>query len=398
MKLVIHDLTPEEWAKVAAEYGDCTVVSDNGTIRPCVGCFGCWAKDPGRCVLKDGYENMGVLVHRADEVVVISRYAYGAVSGFVKNVFDRCLAYVLPQFEGIGGETHHKKRYAEDKPFTFVFYGRTFTQAEKAAAFRYVTAVCTNFRAYVKNVIFREGEPLPAASTQGESATSAASVNGGATDSACGETQPGGKVLLLNGSWRKGNSAVFAGKLAERLKAESETVRLCDYLKDPAALCPVVESARAIVLCVPLYVDGLPGQVVRWMETMEREYRGGRKDVYLLANMGLYESGQLVNLFEAVREWCEAMGFSYRGGLGISAGELLGTLMANTPFGVGPTRTAARGIVRLAEVIDGGGTTEDIFAEPWMFPRSLYIAIANTNWNRLARQNGIKPAELYRRL
>ncbi len=379
MKLVIHDLTTEEWEKIVAEYGDCTVVSDNRTIRPCVGCFCCWAKDPGRCVLKDGYENMGVLVHRADEVVVISRYAYGAVSGFVKNVFDRCLAYVLPQFEVIGGETHHKKRYEEDKPFTFVFYGRAFTQAEKAAAFRYVTAVCTNFRAYVKSVVFREGEPLPKASTREE-------------------TQTGGKVLLLNGSWRKGNSVVFAGKLAERLKAESETVRLCDHLRDFAALCPVVDSARAIVLCVPLYVDGLPGQVVRWMETMEREYRGGRKDVYLLANMGLYESCQLVNLFEAVRQWCGAMGFSYRGGLGISAGELLGTLMANTPFGAGPTKTAARGIMRLAEAIDGGETIEDIFAEPWMFPRVLYIAIANTNWNCLAKRNGIEPADLYRRL
>ena len=54
------------------------------------------------------------------EVVVISKYTYGGFSGSVKGVFDRCLGYVLPQFEITKGETHHKKRFDEDKPFTFI--------------------------------------------------------------------------------------------------------------------------------------------------------------------------------------------------------------------------------------------------------------------------------------
>ena len=88
--------------------------------------FCCWRKTPGECVIKDGYENMGALIHHADEVVVISKYTYGGFSSFVKNAFDRCIAYVLPQFEVIKGETHHKRRYDEDKAFTFIFYGFSF--------------------------------------------------------------------------------------------------------------------------------------------------------------------------------------------------------------------------------------------------------------------------------
>jgi multimeric flavodoxin WrbA len=381
MKLVIHDLTTEEWEKTAADFGDCTVVSDDGSIRPCVGCFSCWTKDPGRCVIKDGYENMGSLIHHADEVVVISRYTYGGFSGFVKNVFDRSLGYVLPQLETAGSETHHQKRYDETKPFSFIFYGHDLSQEEKAAAFRYVTAVCTNIRGYVKEVVFREDGNLPAAWVRTEGGSS-------------------GKILLLNGSMRtaSGNSAILAKKLAAQLKTESETALLRDYLNDMTGLFPAVESAKALVLCMPLYVDGLPSQVVRFFERMQREYRGSRKNVYVLANMGLYESRQLVNLFDAVRQWCGAMDFAYCGGLGIGAGEVIGTLMAQSPTGFGVTRETLKGIASLAEVIDAGGRTEEIYAGPSLFPRSAYLAIANASWSRTAKKNGLDPKELYRKL
>ena len=42
--------------------------------------------------------------------------------------------------------------------------------------------------------------------------------------------------------------------------------------------------------------------------------------------------------------------------------------------------------------------TYDIYAEPKGFPKWLFIQIANTNWNRTARKNGIDPKELYRQL
>ncbi|MCR4805949.1 MAG: NAD(P)H-dependent oxidoreductase [Clostridia bacterium] len=381
MKLVIHDLTNEEWKKAAPAYEPCTVVSDNGAIRPCTGCFGCWTRDPGHCVVMDGYENMGELITHADEVVIISRYTYGGFSGFVKNVFDRCLGYVLPQFELVSGESHHKRRSAQAKPFSFIFYGGPFSAEEKAAAFRYVTAVCTNIRGFVKSLTFRDGGTLPPAQIAGEAAEM-------------------GKILLLNGSMRhvSGNSAALAVQLAKDLRTETETIALCRHLKNLEDLLPAVEAAKAVVLCVPLYVDGLPSQVVRFLELMQREYRGSRKRIYTLANMGLYESRQLESLFEAVRKWCAAMGFAYGGGLGLSAGELVGTLMQHLPFGSWVTLPLARQLYRLAQAIDAGGAVEDIYVEPWMFPRGLYLAIANRNWDRIARKNGLEPKEMYRKL
>ena len=381
MNLVIHDLNPAEWKLVEHDYEGWTVISDNGLIRPCIGCFHCWNKTPGVCVMKDGFENMGQLIHRADEVVVISRYTYGGFSGFVKNVIDRCLGYVLPQFEIVGCETHHKKRYEETKPFTFIFRAPPLTREEKADTGRYVRALCANFRGYVKAILFREElrESLPAG-----------------TRAAC----TSGRTVLLIGSMRglNGNSGKLARKLAESLTNEPEIVTIQRYIRDLSSLVSFLEDVETLVLCMPLYVDGVPSQMVRLMELFEQAYKGGSKKIYLLANMGLYESCQLQSLFGAVKQWCVKMNFAYCGGLGISAGELLGELMVHLPFRFGATKKAAEGMERLAEAVNSGSMLADIFAEPYAFPRALYIAIANLSWNRTAKANGLRPGDLLRRL
>ena len=92
------------------------------------------------------------------------------------------------------------------------------------------------------------------------------------------------------------------------------------------------------------------------------------------------------------------MDFTYCGGLGISAGELIGELMKFLPFHSGPIKEIAGGMDELAETIDHSEILGEIQREPYRFPRSLYIWIANTNWNRTAKKNGISPSDLYRRL
>ena len=160
----------------------------------------------------------------------------------------------------------------------------------------------------------------------------------------------------------------------------------------------LLEDVETLVLCMPLYVDGVPSQMIRLMELFEQAYKGGSKKIYLLANMGLYESCQLQSLFGAVKQWCVKMNFSYCGGLGISAGELLGELMVHLPFRFGATKKAAEGMEQLAKAVNSGSTLSDIFAEPYAFPRALYIAIANLSWNRTARANGLRPGDLGCRL
>ena len=62
MNLVIHDLDPSEWKLVEHDYEGWTVISDNGLIRPCVGCFQCWNKTPGVCVIRINVDHLFALI------------------------------------------------------------------------------------------------------------------------------------------------------------------------------------------------------------------------------------------------------------------------------------------------------------------------------------------------
>ncbi len=67
MKLIIHDLPQDAAAELFGKMTDTHIISDDRTIRNCVGCFGCWIKTPGQCIIRDAYGDMGRLLSRCDE-------------------------------------------------------------------------------------------------------------------------------------------------------------------------------------------------------------------------------------------------------------------------------------------------------------------------------------------
>ena len=378
--LIIHDLnTEDELNRIIPDRDGMRVISDDCTIHPCVGCFGCWNRDPGRCVIKDGYENMGFLIHHAEEVRVISRYTYGGFSSFVKNVFDRSLGYVLPHFEIVEGEMHHRKRYAEDKPFTFYFYGDNIGSEEKETAKRYVKAVCTNIRGTVKEVVFLDSE----SETKKEPLL---------------PMDRDEKVAMLNCSMRKKNSYKLALELEKKLGKETVLLNLSEFHNNHPGLAKDLEEVSDIVLCTPLYVDGLPSQLIRFLEFWGKEYHGSSKRIYCLANMGLYESQQLKNLLSQVRQWTTAMDFSYCGSLAVGAGELVGAFLDMGRIDLRPLTGINKAMEELAEAIGKGETAEDIYSGPTHFPRSLYLVIANSGWSRQGKKNGLRKEDLFRKL
>ena len=67
-------------------------------VKPCVGCFGCWVKTPGTCVLRDRCSEVAHLMARCDTLVLVSPLVYGGLSLNVKALLDRAIGYVQPYF------------------------------------------------------------------------------------------------------------------------------------------------------------------------------------------------------------------------------------------------------------------------------------------------------------
>ncbi|MBR6478200.1 MAG: flavodoxin family protein [Lachnospiraceae bacterium] len=403
MNLVIHDLTEEEWSKVASKYDGWKVISDNHTIKPCIGCFGCWVKSPGECVIKDGYDQMGALIHHADEVVVISRYTYGGLSSFVKNVFDRSIGWVSPYFEVYEGEMHHKKRYPEDKPMSFIFSGKGLTKEDQDKARGYVDAACRNFHAKVKSVTFEELETAAQVNVQEGSETAAQAtgqeVSGQATQEVS-ETMEAGRLVILNCSLRadNANSKRFMKRILPLLDGEHEIINLSSYLAHLEKLVEELLAAEKIVLGMPLYVDGVPSAPLRIMEALEKSGKAAGKKIYVVANMGLYESKQIKHLLSIMKTWSETCGSQYCGGLAIGAGEMLKMMMRSENIDKGPSKNMAEGVKKIAAAINGGEVMDDIYADVYKFSRTMYMFCANASWPLDAKKNGLKKKDLFRQL
>lgn len=153
-RLLIYDL-PTELIEKHDISKNAILVNANLINQYCIGCFGCWLKTPGICVIRDDFRNMGKKLSEADELLIISKATFGSYSSAVKNVLDRSISYVLPFFEIRNGEMHHGERYHNNLKISSVIYGE-MTEEEKNTCRKLVKANAINLNAKLGKVSFVE--------------------------------------------------------------------------------------------------------------------------------------------------------------------------------------------------------------------------------------------------
>ena len=134
------------------------------------------------------------------------------------------------------------------------------------------------------------------------------------------------KTVFINGSPKKrfcasayflGLERVFAGgqKVTEKLCTPADHDRILAQLRD----------AQAVVFCVPLYVDGIPSHVLRFLKRMEGFCRENslRLNVYCIANNGFIEGRQNEPMMQCFEHFCSRAGLTWGGGVGIGGGVML---------------------------------------------------------------------------
>ncbi len=67
-------------------------------IKNCTGCYSCWTKTPGICVIQDDMKNTLEIVRTADILIFGSPLYFNNISGTLKNFIDRLTA--------LGGNPH----------------------------------------------------------------------------------------------------------------------------------------------------------------------------------------------------------------------------------------------------------------------------------------------------
>ncbi len=103
-------------------------------IRSCSGCFGCWLKTPGECVIDDDGRAVARALAVCDLRVILTPVSFGGYGGLVKLAVDRMIPNISPLFQKIDGEMHHQLRYPHPARFLVVGW-QAQPNADSAAIF-----------------------------------------------------------------------------------------------------------------------------------------------------------------------------------------------------------------------------------------------------------------------
>ena len=416
MRALICDVDPRELGDGSLADGFDVVVGRE-TLEAghaCMGCFSCWTRTPGVCVMHDGLKQLGALLGSADELWIVSHNSFGTYSPLAKRAIDRTLPYLHPCFRVLAGELHHRMRYDGSLRSggagvrlreTIWLYGPS-SMAERESFLAAVRANQVNQQTDVRGVWFCDG---PA--DVGRQDTSADAWDAyrtridmdrgtswhctelaGLVDApqpACRPKTPR-EIALLNGSPRGDASASqlllddFADALVaydrissrglsdegtakppliRRLRSmpsgelreeDTETNAAAHGAGNSLEPAGTLASCDALVIVYPLYADALPSNLLTTLEDLACSGALARETlVYAICNLGFYEPSQIGTSFLLLQNWCRAAGLLWCGGLAVGGGGML-TGLARSPRMGFMRRHTSEGTDRLIAAVRSG--------------------------------------------
>ena len=132
------DAAVRDLVSSAADYK--VIWADKMNIHPCIGCNDCWLKTPGRCAIRDDYEELLKAYLHYDTILYLSGTALGFVHHPMKNIVDRILPLATMYTCFVDGQMRHVPRYQKSFRFALLYEG----EADRAYLSRWLERVALN--------------------------------------------------------------------------------------------------------------------------------------------------------------------------------------------------------------------------------------------------------------
>lgn len=365
-------------------------------VTPCKGCFGCWVKTPGRCLIDDPCRELTGRLVASDAVITASPVVFGGLSGQMKMLLERCvLSTLLPFFHTVAGRTRHPLRYGRNPdlislgwlPHRDVEQERLFQglldrnaanlgSVRKASCVVQADATPEMWRAKLEQAFSFGQRPVAP------------------------PKQP--TIVICNGSPKRAGSVsgILGDYLAKCLSARgarTETVSLLEAAGNEEAfdrLVRLVEQADGVALAFPLYGDFLPGHVTSVLSHLAALGAGNvpsRQPGFLaIANCGFPEARNNDAALEGCRLAASQLGFTWLGGVSVGGGGFYtGRELEKLGF---MGRRARQALEKKAALLVGEATESDLSSPniqvPCPMPGWLYLRIAEMGWKKSLRTGG----------
>ena len=100
-------------------------------IANCVGCFGCWTRTPGKCVIRDDATEVYPQIAASNRILYVSRIRYGGYDTIMKTLLERSIPVQQAFIRLLDGETHHVQRNVVPKKAVIIVYGYISTEEQE---------------------------------------------------------------------------------------------------------------------------------------------------------------------------------------------------------------------------------------------------------------------------
>lgn len=248
-------------------------------IIACTGCWSCWLKTPGRCVMKDQMAEIYPDYVNSDTVILLMTTAQGFINHKAKAFIDRTIPHYHPYIEIVGGECHHVARYERYPDMVFYFETEGLSNQEEQVIEDYLYRTAYHFKSKPYRIVNGGRLTLIPLETREAKSSSEASVN----------TLPMEKLVIYNGSPRRtvSNSSLILNKVDEALgnKVEIRDLKRKDQWAEWAE---AFKNEQHVMFFMPLYVHAMPSHVMEFIEKLEVSHG----DISFFVQSGFPESSQ----------------------------------------------------------------------------------------------------------
>lgn len=270
------------------------------SITACIGCWNCWVKTPGRCVMKDQMAEFYPDYVNSDTVILLMDTAQGFISHQAKAFLDRTIPHYHPYIEIVDGECHHVRRYEGYPDMVFYYDTEGLTNQEEQVIEDYLYRTAYHFQSKACRIVKKSSlqlRPLESRKAKRQVVPFAS-------------VEPMEKLVIYNGSPRRSgsNSALILKKAAEALGDRVEIRDLKERDKWEV-WAEAFKSEKHVMFFMPLYIHAMPSHVMGFIEKLQ----ASKGSISFFVQSGFPESSQSYYLEAYFEQLALRMGRTYIG-------------------------------------------------------------------------------------
>lgn len=272
----------------------------NQSINSCMGCWNCWLKNPGKCVMKDRMAESYPDYVNSDTVILLMDTAQGFINHEAKAFFDRTIPHYNPYIELVNGECHHVARYKSYPDMVFYYDTEALMNQEEQIIEDYLYRTAYHFKSKAYRIVKNEGFTLcPLESRKAKrQLTPFDSI------------EPMDKLVIYNGSPRRsGSNSTLILKKAIEVLGDRVEVRDLKEIDKWEMWAEAFKTDNHVMFFMPLYVHAMPSHVMAFIEKLY----SSKGSISFFVQSGFPESSQSHYLEAYFEQLSFRLGRNYMG-------------------------------------------------------------------------------------